>query len=193
MRRPGLEGIRRLGIVVRDQQVSDPVVEGVIDRSLANPGASVTERPRLQKKLDEFIVATQTCLFKLSVLWPPIRGKSDGAEAYQYQGSIVKLVFGVDVDAATDHLLAFPQVSLATCLEEVAELPARIEGVLFTELAFPDELLLLLDLRLQLVFSNNVRHRYLYSVKRNKAVREKFLILQSVGTFITGPPSHDGD
>lgn len=57
-----LEWIRRLGVIVRKEKVSDPVIQGVVETAFALEGIAFAKGAGLEQELDKFIVATETSL-----------------------------------------------------------------------------------------------------------------------------------
>ena len=65
-----LQGVRGFGVVVGEQQVAYPVVEGVVQTSLALEGVSLAQCAILQQQLDDLVVATETSLMR-NGYWGP--------------------------------------------------------------------------------------------------------------------------
>lgn len=63
-----LKGARRLCVVVREEEVSYAVVEGVVQAALALEGIAFAEGAVLKQQADDFIVATEASLVEEGLL-----------------------------------------------------------------------------------------------------------------------------
>ncbi len=84
-----------------------------------------------------------------------------GAKTHNDERCIVELVFAVEVDTAVYQLLASSQVSTPAGGEELVKIIAQVEGMFVPQDAALDELVIVLQLRLELVFPKH----HLYSTR----------------------------
>lgn len=74
---------------------------------------------------------------------------------YNDKGGIVKLVSSIDVDAGHYEFLAFFQVSPPARMDKIIKLGGQIQGVVITEDAAGDELVVVLEPALQFVLAED--------------------------------------
>lgn len=103
-------------------------------------------------------------------------------KTHQNQRRVIKLVLAVDIDAHGDELLAFLQIALPTCQQEIVKLRTRVEGVLVSQHAAFYQQALFAQFAFQLMLSQHHLSRMLFLLyiffyarekKREKERKEK--------------------
>lgn len=83
----GLKRVARLGVVIREEEVADLVIQCIVEAAFALEGVSLAECTRFQQELHNFKVSTKTSLHEELVASSRVRSRRNSPRSMVYSRS----------------------------------------------------------------------------------------------------------